>query len=98
MPVFVNVYGAQESLPPAYDAVWRAGTTNRAVVVVLARQAGNRFLGSSKGLQIRTQVPQRVGKGICERCAGPGSHGLRFFLLALRGMLAFVEYFKGMQA
>jgi hypothetical protein len=35
-PLFVNVYGAPESIPPAY-AAWRAGTTNR---------AGNRFLGS----------------------------------------------------
>ncbi len=52
-PVFVNVYGDQESIPPAYAAS-RAGTTNR--VVVPARQAGNRFLGSLKGLQIRAQV------------------------------------------
>jgi hypothetical protein len=43
----------QESLPPAYVAPWRAGTTNR--VVVPPRQAGNRFLGSLKGLQIRAQ-------------------------------------------
>jgi hypothetical protein len=50
-PVFVNVYGAQESIPPAYVA-WRAGTKNR--VVVPARQAGNRFLGSFKGFKIRT--------------------------------------------
>ncbi len=33
---------------------WRAGTTNR--VVVPACQAGNRFLGSQKGLQIRAQL------------------------------------------
>jgi hypothetical protein len=33
---------------------WRAGTTNRAVVP--ARQAGNRFRGSFKGLQIRALV------------------------------------------
>ncbi len=39
-----------ESIPPAY-VVWRAGTTNR--VAVPARQAGNRFLGSIKGLKIR---------------------------------------------
>ncbi len=39
--VFVNVYRAQESIPPAYVA-WRADTTNR--VVVQASQAGNRFL------------------------------------------------------
>jgi hypothetical protein len=40
----------EESISPAYTAC-RAGTTNR--VVVPARRAGNRFLGSSKGLQIR---------------------------------------------
>jgi hypothetical protein len=34
---------------PAY-AAWRAGTTNR--VVILGPQAGIRFLGSSKGVQI----------------------------------------------
>ncbi len=38
------------SIPPAYIAWW-AGTSNR--VAVPARQAGNRFLGSLKGLQIR---------------------------------------------
>ncbi len=40
----------KESIPPAYLA-WRAGASNR--VVVPARQAENRFLGSLKGLQIR---------------------------------------------
>ncbi len=39
-----------ESIPSAYVA-WRVGTSNR--VAVPARQAGNRFLGSLKGLQIR---------------------------------------------
>jgi hypothetical protein len=34
--IFVNAYGAQESIPPAYVA-WQAGTTKR--IVVLARQA-----------------------------------------------------------
>ncbi len=43
---------SEDSIPPAY-VVWRAGTTNR--VVVSARQAGNRFLGCLKGLQIRAQ-------------------------------------------
>ena len=43
---------SEVSIPPAYVAR-RAGTTNR--VVVPARQAGNRFLGSLKGLQIRAQ-------------------------------------------
>jgi hypothetical protein len=55
--VFVNVYEAQESIPPAYVAWW-AVTTNR--VVVPARQAGNRFLGTLKGLQIRA-----LGWGRC---------------------------------
>ncbi len=41
-----------ESIPPAYVA-WRVFTSNR--VVVPARQAGNQFLGSLKGLQIRAQ-------------------------------------------
>ncbi len=49
-PVFVNVYGAQESIPPA-NVDWRSGTTRR--VIVPARHAGNRFLGSFKGLQIQ---------------------------------------------
>jgi hypothetical protein len=43
---------SEVSIPPAYVAL-RAGMTNR--VFVPARQAGNRFLGSLKGLQIRAQ-------------------------------------------
>jgi hypothetical protein len=50
-PEFVN--DSMDSIPPAYVA-FRAGTSNR--VVVPARQAGNRFLGSLKGLQIRAQA------------------------------------------
>ncbi len=42
----------EESIPPAYVAR-RAGTTNR--VVVPARHAGHRFLGSLTDLQIRAQ-------------------------------------------
>jgi hypothetical protein len=42
----------QESIPPAYVA-WRACTSN--MVVAPTRQAGNRILGSLKGLQIRAQ-------------------------------------------
>jgi hypothetical protein len=41
---------SNESIPPAY-ITWRDGTSNR--VVVPARQAWNRFLGSLKGLQIK---------------------------------------------
>jgi hypothetical protein len=40
----------KESIPPAYVA-WRTGTKNRVFVPI--RQAGNRFLGSFKALQIR---------------------------------------------
>ncbi len=50
---------SEDSIPPAYVA-WRAGTTNR--VVVPARQAGNRFLGSFKGLQIRA-IPAKMDGG-----------------------------------
>ncbi len=57
-PVLVNVYGTQDSIPPSYEA-WRAGTTNRDVEP--ARQAGNRFLGSLKGLQIQTLVEHIPG-------------------------------------
>ncbi len=45
--VFVNVCGAQKSIPMERSSsyvAWRAGTTNR--VVVQARHAGNRFLDS----------------------------------------------------
>jgi hypothetical protein len=40
----------KESIPPVY-VTWRACMSNR--VVVTARQAENRFLGSLKCLQIR---------------------------------------------
>ncbi len=46
---------SKESTPPACVAR-KAGMSNR--VVVPARQAGNRFLGSVKGLQIRAQDQQ----------------------------------------
>jgi hypothetical protein len=44
---------SEELIPPAYVA-WRASTTN--TVVIQARRAGNRFLGSLKDLQIRAQA------------------------------------------
>jgi hypothetical protein len=47
-------------IPPAYVA-WRAGTSNR--VVVQASHAGNRFMGSLKGLQIRAQSAEEGGGG-----------------------------------
>ncbi len=47
-----------ESISPAYVA-WRAGRKNR--VVEPARQAGNRFRGSLKGLQIRAQMKCKRG-------------------------------------
>jgi len=43
---------SKKSIPPAY-VTWRPGTTNR--VVVPARRARNRFLGSFKRLKIRAQ-------------------------------------------
>ncbi len=43
---------SEESISPAHVA-WRASTTNR--VFVPARQAGNRYLGSLRGIQIRAQ-------------------------------------------
>jgi len=46
-------------MPPAYVA-WRTGTSNR--VVVPARQAGNRFLGSLIGLQIRALKLYRTAR------------------------------------
>ncbi len=44
---------SKKSILPAYVA-WQAGTSNR--VLVPARQAGNRFLGSLKGVQIWAQA------------------------------------------
>jgi hypothetical protein len=54
---------------------WRAGTSDR--VVVPAGQAGNRFLGHSKNLQIRTQF---IFYGLgCKKIRAPASslHGRR---------------------
>ncbi len=77
---------SEDLIPPAYVA-WLAGTTNR--VVVPARHAGNRFLGSLKGLQIRAQLfnhicqlELRLVHVYCnlvlwtvplKQCSGPGS-------------------------
>ncbi len=52
---------SEESIPPAY-VPWRTGTTNR--IVVAARQAGNRFLSSLKGLKIRA-LYARMGEACC---------------------------------
>ncbi len=63
-----------ESIPPAYVALL-AGTSNRAVVP--AFQAGNRFLGSLKGLQIQALVNmvlidrsnfEKICFSVSERC------------------------------
>ncbi len=40
-------YTIENPYPPTNSVAWQAGTSNR--VVVAARQAGNRFLGSLKG-------------------------------------------------
>ncbi len=69
---------SEDSIPPAY-AAWRAGTSNR--VVARARQDGNRFLGSLKGLQIRGSVfpvKTRVTVSGVQFCAflNPGRNSL----------------------
>ncbi len=58
-------------MPPTYVA-WRAGTTNRALVQ--ASQAGNRFLGSLKGLQIRALATLAGGIHSLELITGPHKH------------------------
>ncbi len=49
----------KEAIPLGYVA-WRAGTSNR--FVVTACQAGNRFLGFLKGLQIRALDGMKTGQ------------------------------------
>jgi hypothetical protein len=49
LQIWSSAIDSEESIPPAYVG-WRTITTNR--VVVQARQAGNRFLGSLEGIQI----------------------------------------------
>jgi hypothetical protein len=56
---------SEDSISPAY-VVWRVGTTNR--VVVPARQAGNRFLGSLKSLQIRALAGTAALVVVCLIC------------------------------
>ncbi len=46
---------SKESIPSSHSD-WRAGTSNRVVVPVRHRQAGNRFSGSLKGIQIWAQA------------------------------------------
>jgi hypothetical protein len=62
-PVFVNVYGVQESIPRSeYASLFSLaghGTTNR-VLVQPARKAENRFLDSLKDLQIRAQLSRVI--------------------------------------
>jgi hypothetical protein len=73
---FVNVQGAQESIPPAYVA-WRAGTTNR--VIVMAHQATKAGVigslesipGPHKHLKVRA-LPGRYNKYGYYRNGPPG--------------------------
>jgi hypothetical protein len=54
---FVNVKEPRnrfQGIDSATNAAWRAGKSTR--IVVPARQAGSRFLGPLKGLQIRAQL------------------------------------------
>ncbi len=62
-------------MPLAYVA-WRASTTYRVVVPV--RQAGNQFLGSFKGLQIRALSPLPG-----QQCPGPSKEKTAFTVLFL---------------
>ncbi len=62
---------SKESIPPAYVA-WRVGTSNRAVLP--ARQAGNRFLGSLKGLQTPKQTKYFVWKSSFPHSAACSEH------------------------
>ncbi len=82
-PVFVNVYGAQKSILPAYVA-WRAGTTNR--VAVPARHSRNRFLGSLKGLHIRAQYTV-----YCIVCIG-SLHSVHFEMKEIQRSLVWVVH------
>ncbi len=71
-PEFVIFYeppgiDSKESIPPAFVA-WPGGTPNK--VVVPARQAGNRFPGSLKCLQIRAQCTFDCG---IPRCCVPST-------------------------
>ncbi len=74
-----------ESIPrPLWDLSYRhlrrAGTSNR--VVVPARQAGNRFLGSLKGLQIQAQFG-----------ASTFRQHKKFFFFVLEEVRAYGTYF-----
>jgi hypothetical protein len=76
---------AKESIPPAH-VFWRAGTSYR--VVVLGRQAGNRFLVPLKGLQIRAQDlvpshPLRKVRAIKFKFLGPNGAKSKVKLIIL---------------
>ncbi len=71
---------SRDSIPPAYVA-WRAGTSNR--VVVPGRQAGNRFLGSLKGLQIESMGTIGTDKEKGYRTGPPGYIGWRNSFLGI---------------
>ncbi len=59
----MNRFQGIDSPANVASLAWRAGTSNR--VVVPTRQAGNRFLGSLKGLQIRAleRCPFSINSG-----------------------------------
>jgi hypothetical protein len=62
-PVFVNVYGAKEPIPR--NSLCSLSGRYYNSVVLLAWQAGNRFIVSLKGLQIRALFSQ-ASAGILE--------------------------------
>jgi hypothetical protein len=62
---------SEESIPLVYVSWW-AGTTSR--IVVPARQAGNRFLGTLQGVQIRALAKCCLGGCLQEpRCTDVGT-------------------------
>ncbi len=77
---------SDESISPAYVAL-RAGTTNRAVVA--AYHAGNRFLGSLKGLQIPAQLFVKIA-GNTYKLKLSFQKGTRYYL-NFRRIQCFVE-------
>ncbi len=86
---FVNLKGAQESIRGIHSASLcsLAGRYVKHAVVVPARLAGNRFLGSLKGLQIRAQDSHHYGSAELANSEPGGTMGLCPFQLdsILRG-------------
>jgi hypothetical protein len=80
---------SKKSIPPAFVA-WLAGTSNG--VVVPARQAGNRFLGSLKGLQIRALVSDfQFTESVCSQM----EEDFNGSIFSGTGMLSWCDFLAG---